>query len=68
MTTLRTLKKLILGETWILPVGLAITLAAGGLLLRPAANSDWPHLGGFLLLAGVLVVLLASVNRSARRR
>jgi hypothetical protein len=27
-----------------------------------------PHLGGFLLLAGVLVVLLASVNRSASRR
>ena len=68
MTTLRALKKLILGETWILPIGLAITLAAGGLLLRPFAHSDWPHLGGFLLLAGVLVVLLASVNRSARKR
>ena len=68
MSTLRTLKKLILGETWILPIGLALTLAAGGLLLRSFANSDWPHLGGFLLLAGVLAVLLASVNRSARRR
>ena len=68
MSTLRTLKKLILGETWILPIGLGVTLAAGGLLLRLFANSDWPHLGGFLLLAGVVVVLLASVNRSARRR
>jgi uncharacterized membrane protein YcjF (UPF0283 family) len=68
MSTLRTLKKLILGETWILPIGLAITLAGGGLVLRPFANSDWPHLGGLLLLVGVLVVLLASVNRSARRR
>jgi hypothetical protein len=67
MSTLRTLKKLILGETWILPIGLAMTLAAGGLLLRPFADSDWPHLGGFVLLAGVLAVLLASVNRSARR-
>ena len=68
MSTLRTLKKLILGETWILPIGLAIILAAGGLLLRPVADSDWPDLGGFLLLAGVLAVLLASVNRSARGR
>lgn len=68
MSTLRTLKKLILGETWILPIGLAITIAAGGLLIRSLAESDWPHLGGFLLLAGVIVVLLASVNRSARKR
>ena len=68
MSTLRTLKKLILGETWTLPIGIAITVSAGGLLLRSAANSDGPHLGGFLLLAAVLVVLLASVNHSARRR
>jgi hypothetical protein len=68
MSTLRTLKKLILGETWILPIGLAITLSAVGLLLRSVADGEWPHLGGFLLLAGVLAVLLASVNRSARKR
>ena len=68
MSTLHAFKKLILGETWILPIGLATTLAAGGLLLRPLAHSDWPHLGGFLLLTGVLVVLVASVNHSARRR
>jgi hypothetical protein len=65
MRTLRTLKKLLLGETWVLPIGLASTLAAGG-LLHPA--TDWPRLGGFTLLAAVLLILLASVNRSARRR
>jgi hypothetical protein len=64
MRTLRILKKLLLGETWILPIGLAITLAAGA-LLRP---SDWQRVGGFLLLGGVLVVLLASVSSSSRRR
>ena len=64
MRTLRTLKKLLLGETWLLPIGLAITLAAGG-LLHPV--QDWPRLGGFVLLAAVLLLLLASVNRSARR-
>jgi hypothetical protein len=67
MTTLRAIKKLILGETWILPLGLAITLAAGG-LLRAVATTGWPNLGGFLLLAAVLLTLLASVNRSASRR
>ena len=65
MSTLRTIKKLILGETWILPVSLAITLAAAG-LLRPLAV--WAHLGGFILLAAVLLILLASTNRSARKR
>jgi membrane protein implicated in regulation of membrane protease activity len=64
MSTLRTLKKLILGETWILPIGLAMTLAAGT-LVHP---SGWSRLGGFALLAAVLVVLIASVSRSARRR
>jgi hypothetical protein len=67
MTTLRTIKQLLLGETWILPVGLAITLAAAG-LLRTLASTPWQHLGGLLLLAAVLVVLVASVERSARGR
>lgn len=67
MKTLRTLKKLLLGETWILPTGLAITLTAAG-LLRPSSNGDWAQLGGFILLGGVLLSLVASVNRSARKR
>jgi hypothetical protein len=67
MRTLRTLKTLLLGETWVLPVGLAITLGTGG-MLHAFATRDWPHVGGFILLAGVLLILLASVNRSARRR
>jgi hypothetical protein len=41
-----------------------MTLGAGA-LLRPF---DWSHTGGFVLLAAVLFLLLASVNRSARGR
>lgn len=67
MTTLRTLKRLLLGETWLLPAGIGIVVAAAGLLARPAIPA-WPHLGGFVLLAGVLAVLVASVARAARRR
>jgi len=67
MTTLRTIRQLLFGETWILPVGLAITFLSAA-LLRTLASTPWPHLGGLLLLAGVLVVLVASVERSARGR
>jgi hypothetical protein len=66
MTTLRTLKKLLLGETWILPIGIAVTLA-GGAVLRALAGDIWEHAGGFAMLAGVLVALAASVEISVRR-
>ena len=66
MSTLRALKKLLLGETWLLPVGIAAVVAA--LLVRPLASHAWEHLGGFMLLTGVLAILLASVARAARPR
>lgn len=56
MRTLRTLKKLILGETWTLPVGIAVVVAA------VAAA----HFGAAVLLVGVAAVLGLSVERSAR--
>jgi hypothetical protein len=68
MTTLRTLKKLLFGETWLLPAGIAVVIATAQLLLRPAMATAWPPIGGFLLLAGVLLVLVASVARAGRRR
>jgi hypothetical protein len=66
MSTLRTLKKLVLGETWTLPIGLAITLAAAA-ALRSLAPSAWSHLGGLALAAAVLLVLCVAVSRSAGR-
>jgi hypothetical protein len=65
---MRTLKKLVLGETWWLPLGIAAVLLAGGLVVKPLAPALWHDAGGFLLLAGVLAVLVSSVARSARRR
>lgn len=64
MTPLRTLKQLLFGETWLLPLGVAVAVAVTGLLVRGGATSA--RLGGFFLLAGVLVVLLVGVARSAR--
>ena len=67
MSTLRAIKKLVFGETWILPAGVAAILAAGA-LIRSLAAGAWPRLGGGLLLVGVVCVLVGSVTLSARRR
>jgi hypothetical protein len=63
-----TLKKLVLGETWWLPLGIGAVLTIGGLVIRPLAPTLWHDAGGFLLLVGVLGVLLSSVARGATRR
>jgi hypothetical protein len=59
----KALKKLLLGETWVLPLGLALLLAAA-LILRPVLGDAWRHAGGFIVLAGAVAALLVSVARS----
>lgn len=63
MTLVRALRLLILGETWALPLGVAGVLVASALLRRVAPNA-WHDAGGFLLLAGVIVVLVVSLSRT----
>jgi membrane associated rhomboid family serine protease len=60
----KALRKLVLGETVILPVGVFATLAIG-LVLEAIADSAawWRHAGGFILLALVLVVLAVALPR-----
>jgi hypothetical protein len=65
---LRTLKKLILGETWTLPAGVATAVLVSALVIRPLMGDTWRHAGGFVLLAGVAGALLLSVSLSAGRR
>jgi hypothetical protein len=67
MTTLRMFKKLLLGETWIVPIGVAATLVLAALapVVTPRGA---PYAGGAMLLLGVLAVLLVSVRRGAHRR
>jgi hypothetical protein len=52
--------KLLFGETRALPAGVGVVLLAG-LLLKGAGW--WHDAGGFVLLAGVIVVLSASLPR-----
>jgi hypothetical protein len=68
MTLLRTLRKLILGETWTLPLGIATVVLTAALVVRPLMDDRaWRHSGGFLLLAGIVAVLMLSVSVSADR-
>jgi hypothetical protein len=67
MTTMRTLKKLLFGETWLLPIGIAVVMTVVALVIRPLDRHLWTEFGGFVLLAGVVALLLTSVSRTARR-
>ena len=74
MNVVRQLRLLVLGETWTLPLGVAVVLLAGA-LVRHLAPHAWRDAGGFLLVAGVIAVLAAALAdgqlsrlRSRRRR
>jgi hypothetical protein len=66
---MKALRKLVLGETWVLPLGVFFTLALALVLDAVAGDSSWwRHAGGFLLLGCVLVALAASLAPAWRRR
>jgi hypothetical protein len=63
-----TLRKLVLGETWTLPIGVAVAVGAAGILRAVAGDHGWWHdAGGFVLLGLILLALLAAVGRPGRR-
>jgi len=56
MELLRTARKLVLGETWVLPAGIAVAVGIAALVRAAAGSHGWfAHDGGFLLLGGVVV-------------
>ena len=66
---MRALRKLVLGETWALPLGVLATLVAALTLHEVAGDAGWwRHAGGFLLLALVVATLAASLAPARRRR
>ena len=64
---MRALRKLVLGETWALPVGVALAVG-GAALLRTASDGAawWRDAGGAILAVLVLAALAYSVFSSAR--
>lgn len=64
---MRTLRKLVLGETVALPVGVAVVLLAA-LALHRLADGFWRDAGGFVVLVLVLAVLSVALAPAHRRR
>jgi len=62
MTLLATLRKMVFGETWELPVGVALSLAGTSLLVDRGHRDA----AGLILILLIATVLAFSVNRSAR--
>lgn len=67
MSVLRALRLLVLGETWTLPLGVALVVLAGA-GIRAVAPGLWHDAGGALLVAGVVAVLSLALAPGARRR
>jgi hypothetical protein len=63
----RALRKLVLGETWALPVGVALAVGAAA-VVRAASDGAhwWRDAGGAILALLVLAALAYSVFSSAR--
>jgi hypothetical protein len=55
----RTLRKLVLGETWALPIGVACAVGAAAIVRAIAGAHGWWHSAGGWVLFGLLAVALA---------
>jgi hypothetical protein len=67
MALLRSLRSLILGETWTIPLGVAAAVLIAVLLRSAISEQLWDELGGFALAATVALTLVASIARSSTR-
>jgi hypothetical protein len=63
MGVLRSIRKLVLGETWILPGGIAVAVGAAALLRGLAGPGGWWGAAGGFVLAAMLAVALAVALR-----
>jgi hypothetical protein len=69
VSVLRTLRKLVLGETWLLPAAVAASVGAAAAARGLAgAHGWWVTGGGWLLLALLVGGFSVAVLRSARGR
>jgi hypothetical protein len=69
MSTLAQLRKLVLGETRSLPMGVAVALVIAGAFRTVDGDDGWWHrAGGFVLLALVAVALTVSLAGALRAR
>jgi hypothetical protein len=60
---MRTLRKLVLGETWVLPIGIALAVGVAAIVRAVAGpNGWWETAGGFVLLALLVGAFAAALG------
>jgi ABC-type phosphate/phosphonate transport system permease subunit len=64
---LRSLRSLILGETWTIPLGVAGAVLITALLRSAFTDHVWDEIGGFVLAAAIAITLVVSISLSSRR-
>jgi hypothetical protein len=67
MSWLRAVRKAVFGETWVLPLGVAL-LVGGAAVLEALAPGGFDTAGGPLLAAGVIALLVLAVAGETRAR
>ncbi len=65
---LSSLRRLILGETWTIPVGVGAALGLAVLIRASLPETAWETAGGFCLAVFVLAALACSLRRAPRGR
>jgi hypothetical protein len=65
---LGSMRHLILGETWTIPLGVCVAISLAGLLRASLPRTEWATVGGFCLAAFVLATLALSLRRAVPRR
>ena len=63
-TVLSSLRHLILGETWTIPIGVGAALLLALLVRASLSESAWETGGGFALAGLVIAALAGSLRRS----
>jgi hypothetical protein len=61
---LRSLRSLILGETWTIPLGVAAAVAIAELLHSAVPDHVWDGIGGFVLAGMIAATLAISLARN----
>ncbi len=67
MSVLRTVRKLVLGETWALPAGVVLAVGLGALLQAITDGAHWWRAAGGAVLVVLLLAALALSVRSSSR-
>jgi hypothetical protein len=63
---MRALRKLVLGETWALPIGVLLAVGAAALLRAASGDAAWWRDAGGVILAVLVLAALAFSLRSGR--